>query len=117
MVKLTALAAVLFVYYLFDPLSAGWMPQCVFHRVTGLECAGCGLQRMLHSLLHLDFSGALRGNALAFFSLPVVLWAVWIFRTRERHPRTFRLITSDRSIFVIVAVLSVWTLLRNIAGL
>lgn len=34
--------AVAVVYFLFDPLESPYMPQCLFKRLTGLSCPGCG---------------------------------------------------------------------------
>ena len=44
-------------YFAVDPATFPFMPQCVFHRLTGLQCVGCGSQRMLHALLHGDIAG------------------------------------------------------------
>jgi len=56
-------------------LSGLQLPQCVFMRVTGLPCLGCGGTRCARSLVHLDF-----GQAFLFhpgFSLVVMLAALW----------------------------------------
>jgi len=34
------------------------LPQCVFIRLTGLPCLGCGGTRCAHNLVHLDFAQA-----------------------------------------------------------
>ena len=64
-----ALAAVLF---LCDPVRVPIYPQCVFHRVTGLDCPGCGSLRALHALLHGDLAAALHFNAFLVLSLPLL---------------------------------------------
>ncbi len=46
---------------------------CLFHRVTGLDCPGCGITRMLVSVLEGDLRAAFRYNPAAFFLLPCVL--------------------------------------------
>jgi hypothetical protein len=50
--------------FFFDPATHRLFPGCTFHRVTGLNCPGCGATRSLHALLHGDFPTALRDNAL-----------------------------------------------------
>ena len=43
---------------------------CPFHSVTGLLCPGCGVSRMLLSLLQLDFTAAWTYNAAILCLLP-----------------------------------------------
>ena len=54
----------------FDPADHGFFPRCLFHSLTGWKCAGCGAQRMTHSLLQLDIAEAFRQNALLVLLLP-----------------------------------------------
>lgn len=68
------LAGVGLVYY-FEPTTAGFYPQCVFYKLTGLYCPGCGTARGLHALLHLDVAGAMSYNPLMVLSLPFLLYA------------------------------------------
>jgi hypothetical protein len=59
------------VYFFLDP-SVFPMPRCPFFSLTGYLCPGCGSQRAVHSLLHLDFLQAFRFNPLMVVSLPYV---------------------------------------------
>ena len=43
------------VYSVFDPLKSSFFPSCPFKSVTGLDCPGCGSQRAIYELLHLNF--------------------------------------------------------------
>ena len=54
----------------FTPGETWFYPQCLFHRVTGLHCPGCGATRAAHFLLHGDWKAALRHNALFVAGLP-----------------------------------------------
>ena len=56
-------AAVSAVAY-FNPVTAGFFPQCPLYRITGFSCPGCGLTRGFHALFHGDILGALHYNAL-----------------------------------------------------
>lgn len=56
-------------------LSGLQLPQCVFIRLTGLPCLGCGGTRCARNLVHLDF-----GQAFLYhpgFFLVVTLAALW----------------------------------------
>ena len=59
-------------YALFCRLTGLGIP-CLFHLATGLNCPGCGVSRMLLSLLRLDFPAAFHYNAVLFCLLPVLL--------------------------------------------
>ena len=108
------MAAVFAFYYLADPLETEWMPQCIFHKITGLQCMGCGSQRMLHALLHLNFHGAFMANALLLCSLPFLAFLVYLEISRERHPRLYARLHSVPMMITISAILLAWLIIRNI---
>lgn len=51
----------------FNPVTAGFFPQCPLYQTTGLACPGCGLTRGFHALFHGDVLTALDYNALLPF--------------------------------------------------
>ena len=61
---------------------------CSFHRLTGLDCPGCGMTRAFHQLSHGNLAEALEFNLLSpvvFFSfLLVLLLDVFQFATGLR---------------------------------
>lgn len=111
---LCALAAVAVFYFIFDPLESRFMPQCVFYKITGLKCIGCGSQRMAHSLLHGDFVGAFKSNVLAFISLPFILFLIWVEMQRKKRPRLYAKVYSTPLIIVVGVVMALWFILRNL---
>ena len=46
---------------------------CIFYKCTGLHCPGCGITRMLFSLLHLEIYQAFRYNPLVFCLIIIFL--------------------------------------------
>lgn len=56
---------------------------CIFHKITGLYCAGCGGTRALISLFHGDIIKAIHLNSLLMVLLPVALYCylVGFFKT------------------------------------
>src|SRR5258706_9192566 len=62
------------VLFWFDPAQHAFYPVCAFHRVTGLQCPGCGSLRALHQLLHGRFAAAFHFNAVLVCSLPFLAW-------------------------------------------
>lgn len=93
------------------------MPQCVFHRLTGLQCVGCGSQRMLHALLHGDMAGAFRANAFALLSIPFIVFLIWVDSERMRRPELYRKVYSTKLIVSVGIAFAVWFVARNIIGI
>lgn len=110
------LAIILF-YFLFDPLTSRFMPQCIFHRITGWQCVGCGSQRMAHALLHGDLAGAFRANAFATVSLPFIAFLVWVETQRVKRPALYRKVYSTSLTIVVCVLFVVWFVVRNILGI
>lgn len=65
--------ALLPLYYFYDPQGGGF-PACPFYQLTGLFCTGCGSQRALHDLLHLDLGSSLGHNLLLAPALVLIVW-------------------------------------------
>lgn len=106
--------------YLFhrDPSAGGGgYPECTLRRVTGLYCAGCGMTRASHALLHLRLAEALAYNPLIVATTPFILGslllssAAWLCGDRYRGPRVT--ITKNWAIGFLIVIL-VYTVLRNI---
>jgi hypothetical protein len=64
---------------------------CSFRRMTGMDCAGCGMTRCFISLGHGDLPGAWTYNpagillyAIVLFQLPFRSWQLW--RIRRGQP-------------------------------
>lgn len=51
----------------FNPVTAGFFPQCPLYQMTGFACPGCGLTRGFHALFHGDIISAIDYNALIPF--------------------------------------------------
>ena len=59
-----AFAALAVLLCLFPVGKYRFWPPCVFHKVTGLYCPGCGNTRALSALLHGRLGESLRNNLL-----------------------------------------------------
>lgn len=80
---------------------------CLFHKVTGLWCTGCGVTRMVIRLSKLDFVGAFRSNEFVFVTLPAILW-VWLYEGNK-----FRKARNVLTWVLLIAALA-FGVLRNI---
>jgi hypothetical protein len=69
-----AMAVALILLASAPPEQNPYAPPCVFHKLTGLHCPGCGATRCVYALLHGDILTAAGKNILAFLAIP---WLVW----------------------------------------
>lgn len=122
MLKKRLKKAALFVPLLFVLGLVGvWLSEtghgipCIFHAVTGLQCTGCGVTRMLSALLHGDWRGAWESNAAVLTLSPVLAGLVglslvrWIRTGSARLPRW-----ADAVTVVCVVLLLLFTVARNL---
>lgn len=98
--------------YYFLNLKFGFTIKCPFHAITGLYCPGCGVTRMLFSIMTLNFYQAFRFNPLLFILL--ILYIAFII---ERLIRKKDLKVPDRIALVLLVILIVFGILRNIPAL
>lgn len=66
---LISIAALAVLFYILDPSEHQLFPKCIFYSLTGYYCPGCGSQRAIHGLLHLNFASVVSNN---FLFLPAV---------------------------------------------
>src|SRR5437867_510709 len=66
---LIALIGAVLVLFAFPPDRYPFYPRCQFHRLTGLNCPGCGSLRALHEVTHGHVVMAFRLNPLFVLAL------------------------------------------------
>jgi hypothetical protein len=71
---LTVISILAALFYFLNPAEHQLFPKCIFYSTTGYHCPGCGSQRAIHSLLHLDFAGVVSNNILF---LPAALLVIY----------------------------------------
>src|SRR5579872_5582684 len=62
--------------YASDPTHESLFPDCLLLSRMGLYCAGCGVTRALHALLHGRVLEAVHDNAMLVMLLPRVLYSL-----------------------------------------
>jgi hypothetical protein len=101
------------VVYCFDPSQTPFYPGCAFHRLTGLNCPGCGATRGLYALLHGRWRVALQDNALFLLTLvALILRAGWLGIQSLRHRPAAPFIPT-RSLFPWLILALIFGVLRN----
>jgi hypothetical protein len=100
--------------FFFNPAAHQFYPVCQFHRLTGLNCPGCGMTRALYALLHGHFSMALRDNALLVFALvAAAVRGVWFGAKKFRGQEPGEFIRT-KFLWPLLVVALVFTVLRNL---
>lgn len=103
-----------FGYYIWLLLTDLKIP-CIFNKVTGYLCPGCGITRMIMAVLRFDFKNAIEFNPALFFLLPFlgIAYLVETYRYIKigEHNKT---VYSKITIYVSCVVLLVFGILRNI---
>lgn len=114
----TILVALAVLYYRTDPGEGLFFPKCPFRLATGYDCPGCGSQRAVHRLLHGDLAGAWHANPLLLVLLPYVLAGIGFeyFGGKRRFPRLHRALYGRYMALGLLAVLVLYTVLRNLPG-
>ena len=78
-VLILSLTGVVVVFFVLDPEKYVIFPKCTFHSLTGYYCPGCGSQRAIHNLLHLNFAGVV-GNNLLFLPAFLLVFYHYVHR-------------------------------------
>lgn len=101
------------ILYTFPPTQTAFYPPCVFHKLTGLNCPGCGTTRALHQLLHGHIGAAFRLNPMLFALLVTALFAAPNLM-RGQAPQ---FLMKPWFGWTCVIVVSAWWVGRNLAGI
>ena len=88
-------------------LKLGIYIPCLFRKLTGFYCPGCGITRMFLSLLQLDFYQAFRYNPLVF-----ILFALFILFKILRI--NFSKKSKEYASYLLLVVVIFYGILRNI---
>lgn len=100
--------------FFFNPSTYPLYPVCQFHRLTGLNCPGCGMTRAAYALLHGDGRTALHDNALFVAVLGLLaLRGGWFAVNRIRGQANGDFIRA-KWLWPLLVVALVFTVLRNL---
>lgn len=110
-------AVMMVVFYTTVAPDSGFYPRCYFHLLTGLQCPGCGLQRMLNHLFHGEIGDAFRSNGFVLCALPFIVWFAIAELLRKRKPALYEATFSTPVIIVTGVAVAAWMVARNLLGI
>jgi hypothetical protein len=110
------LAAGVGVYLTFNPATSAYFPPCLFYKLTGFQCPGCGTQRAIHCLLHLDVRQAFLYNPILMPALLLVLLLIYLnnFDGKKRFPRLHRTLSGAKFTWTVLGVIVLFGIGRNV---
>lgn len=109
-----ALVALLLAYYLLVKVTGVGIP-CLFNKVTGLKCPGCGITHMYMAMLELDFYKAFKHNPYVFVIQPILYYFIikeyldWLRNVKTTFNKFENIV-----LLLLIASSLVFTVLRNI---
>lgn len=113
---LLALAGGAFELFRHGPDGLPWLPGCIFHELTGLDCPGCGMTRAASACLHGEIGRAFRYNPVGMILLPLASVGVgletagWV----RHRPPPFRLNAGRRGAWALVILVFAFWISRNV---
>lgn len=105
--------------YFVDPSTAWFAPKCPVKLLTGLSCPACGVQRFVHALLCGRPLDAVRFNFWLALMLPyaAAFLVAWLMPERRAKKRLVSVIEHPAMVYTYIAVMAVWMIVRNVAGI
>ena len=112
--KKIAISIIAIIFLLLVVLKIIKVP-CIFHEITGLYCPGCGITRMIISIIHFDFYQAFRYNPLIFILSPILIVIssieifCYLFDIENKYIKKY-----DKLLIILIVLLILFGILRNI---
>lgn len=110
-VKIVIFLFLLLFYYFINEIFNFSIP-CPIYYVTHLYCPGCGITRLLFSIIHLDFYQAFRYNPLVF--ILIILGFIYIILKLILKRFNINLVIPNYIWYIILIIVIVYGILRNI---
>ena len=105
------------VVFFFNPATYGFYPVCQFHRLTGLNCPGCGMTRAVYALLHGQVLAAWRDNALLVSGMGLLMVRGGWMALKKLCGRPTGEFLPEKFFWLLMGVALIFTVLRNLPGL
>lgn len=114
MKKIILLVLIFIIYFILVFKFNIYIP-CLFHKITNLYCPGCGVTRMIVSLLKGNLYQAFRYNMLIFILTPFLMFFIFDYIISRKKQRDALYEKIPNSIwYILIIVLVIFGIIRNI---
>lgn len=114
MKKIILLVLIFIIYFILVFKFNIYIP-CLFHKITNLYCPGCGITRMIISLLKGNLYQAFRYNMLIFILTPFFMFFIFDYIISRKKQRDTLYEKIPNSIwYILIIVLVIFGIIRNI---
>lgn len=108
------LPPLLIIYYRVDPTRSDLMPKCIVKTLIGYDCPSCGIQRMLHLVLHGQVKEALMLNPFMVIALPYLFALFVVYLSPKSALIKLRALCYHRTVvWGYVVLFFLWWIIRN----
>lgn len=103
------------IYFSMDPSKSSYFLKCPLKSISGYDCAGCGIQRAFHELLHFRILKAFQYNPLFVISIPFLVFLLFLNFSKNEKLKTSvkKYIFHKNFIILLLIIVFVFSLLRN----
>ena len=101
------------VLYLFWVRMTGLSIPCLFRKMTGWLCPGCGITTLFVRLSRLDFQGAFQANPFLFVTAPLLAAEIIYYEYAQLKERPLPK-WNQRALVVYIGALFMFGVWRNI---
>ena len=115
MIAVITIIGAAIIYYLYEPQSHGFFLVCPLYYLTGIKCPLCGLQQMIHFLLHGQLRNAFLANPYLFVLIPYVgiYFYLVVFKKKEKHEQLYKKLYGDKILLTLLIIGLIFGVVRN----
>lgn len=106
------ITTILLIYFLICYKYSFLKIRCVFHEITGLNCPGCGISRMISSFIKLDFKSGIKYNYFLGYTFLILIFMIGYYIYSYINNKKIKYIEWFNILYLIL--LLSWGIIRNI---